>query len=55
MEIKTLRDKERELVQQVLTKTDWDLPKASRLLQISLTQVKKKIREHGLKKPDGPV
>jgi len=55
MEIKTLRDKEQELLQEVLSKTDWNLEKASRLLQISLSQVKKKIREHGLKKPDEPV
>jgi transcriptional regulator with GAF, ATPase, and Fis domain len=55
MEIKTLRDKEQELIQEVLTKTDWNLEKASRLLQISLSQVKKKIREHGLRKPDEPA
>jgi DNA-binding NtrC family response regulator len=55
MEIKTLRDKEQELLEEVLTKTDWNLEKASRLLQISLSQVKKKIREHGLQKPDEPI
>jgi DNA-binding protein Fis len=55
MKIKTLRDKEIELLEAVLTKTDWNLEKASRLLQISLAQVKKKIREHGLQKPDEPV
>ena len=48
--IKTLKDKEKELLEQVLTKTDWDLDKASRLLKISLPQVKKKIREHGMKR-----
>jgi transcriptional regulator with GAF, ATPase, and Fis domain len=53
MEIKTLQDKERELLREVLTKTDWNLQKASRLLQIPLSQVKKKIRHHGLKKPNG--
>ena len=42
MQIKTLRDKEQELLEAVLTKTDWNLEKASRLLQISLSQVKKK-------------
>lgn len=55
MRIKTLRDKEQELLQEVLTKTDWNLEKASRLLQISLSQVKKKIRQHGLQKPDEPA
>ncbi len=55
MRIKTLRDKEKELIQEVLTKTDWDLHKASRLLQITLAQVKKKIREHGIKQPDESV
>jgi DNA-binding protein Fis len=55
MEIKTLRDKEQELLEEVLTKTDWNLEKASRLLQISHSQVKKKIRDHGLQKPDEPI
>jgi DNA-binding NtrC family response regulator len=48
--IKTLKDKEKELLEQVLTKTDWDLEKASRLLKIPLPQVKKKIGEHGMKR-----
>ena len=55
MPIQTLRDKEKELLETVLSKTDWDLEKASRLLQISLTQVKKKIREHGLRPSDAPI
>ena len=55
MRIKTLRDKEQELLEEVLTKTNWNLEKASRLLQISLPQVKKKIREHSLQKPDEPA
>ncbi len=55
MQIKTLRDKEQELLEEVLTKTDWNLEKASRLLQISLSQVKKKIRIHGLRKPDESI
>ena len=42
MEIKTLRDKEQELLREVLTKTDWNLEKASRLLQIPLSQSEKK-------------
>jgi len=53
MEIKTLQDKEHELLVKVLTKTAWDLDKAARLLQIPLSQVKMKIRRHGLQKPTG--
>jgi transcriptional regulator with GAF, ATPase, and Fis domain len=52
MKIITLRDKERELLQEVLIKTDWDLIKAAHLLKIPLAQVKKKIREHGLVQPE---
>lgn len=52
MKIKTLHDKELELLEKVLAKTNWNLEKASRLLQISLSQVKKKIRAHGLRKPE---
>lgn len=52
MEIKPLRDKERELLQEVLSKTDWNLENASRLLRIPLSQVKKKIREHNIPKPE---
>lgn len=48
--IQTLKDKEKELLERVLTKTGWDLQKASRLLKISLPQVKKKIREHGMER-----
>jgi transcriptional regulator with GAF, ATPase, and Fis domain len=51
MEIKTLQDKEKELLNEVLAKTGWDLEKASRLLQIPLPQVKQKIRKHDLPKP----
>jgi len=55
MEIKTLQDKEHELLVKVLTKTGWDLDKAARLLQIPLPQVKKKIRQHELKNPMRPA
>jgi len=54
MKIKTLHDKELELLECVLAKTNWNLEKASRLLQISLSQVKQKIRMHGLRKPERP-
>lgn len=52
MEIKTLKDKEKELLYEVLAKTHWDLQKTSRLLKISLPQVKRKIRKHGIQAPD---
>ena len=48
-EIKTLSDKEKELLQKVLARTGWDLNSACRLLQISLSSLRQKIEEHGLK------
>ena len=51
MKIKTLKEREKEHLKNVLEKTRWDLEKAARLLQIPLSQVKRKIREHGLKEP----
>ena len=54
MEIRTLKDKQKELIQEVLTKTGWNLEKAARLLMIPLSQVKKKIREHGMQRPEDP-
>ena len=53
MEIKSLKIKEEELLKEVLVKTHWDLDKTARLLKISLSQVKRKIKEHGLAKADG--
>jgi transcriptional regulator with GAF, ATPase, and Fis domain len=52
MEIKSLKLKEEELLQEVLAKTHWDLNKTARLLKITLSQVKRKIREHGLESAD---
>jgi DNA-binding NtrC family response regulator len=52
MEIKTLKNKEGELLQEVLAKTHWDLTKTARLLKITLSQVKRKIKEHGLERAD---
>jgi len=46
--MKTLREREKEHLQKVLELTHWDLEKASRLLEVSLKQVKRKIREHGI-------
>ena len=48
MEMKTLREREKEHLQKVLDLTHWDLEKASRLLKVPLKQVKRKIREHGI-------
>jgi len=53
MEIKSLKLREEELIKEVLVKTHWDLEKAARLLKISLSQVKRKIKEHGIIKVDG--
>ena len=54
VEMKTLKEKEKEHLQEVLEITHWDLDKASRLLTLTLKQVKKKISEHGIevKEPD---
>ena len=53
MEIKSLKIKEEELLKEVLAKTHWDLEKTARLLRISVSRVKRKIKEHGLLKADG--
>jgi DNA-binding NtrC family response regulator len=51
MKTKTLKEKEKEHLREVLKMTRWDLEMTSRLLQIPLPQVKRKIREHGFKEP----
>lgn len=48
-DIKTLNDKEKELLQDVLARTGWDLPRATRLLQIPISELKEKIKKHGMK------
>jgi len=48
---KTLKEREKEHLEDVLEKTGWDLEKTARLLQISLSEVKQKVMEHGLEKP----
>ena len=48
-DIKTLNDKEKELLQNVLARTGWDLPRATRLLQIPIFELREKIEKHGLK------
>lgn len=52
MEVKTLKEIEEEHVRTVLEKTGWNIEKASRLLKISVSQVKRKIRAHGLTPPE---
>ncbi len=52
MKIKALKEKEQELLREVLTKTNWDLEKASRLLKIPVLQLKEKVRDHNMSKPD---
>lgn len=52
MEIKSLKNKEEELLREVLGKTHWDLEKTARLLKITLSQVKRKIKEFGLERAD---
>jgi len=51
MDVKTLKELEEEHLRTVLEKTGWNIEKASRLLKISVSQVKRKIRTHGLKPP----
>lgn len=49
MKIKTLQEKEYDLVDKVLKETGWNLEKARRLLQIPLSQLKMKIRQYDMK------
>lgn len=52
MEIKSLKNKEEELLREVLGKTHWDLVKTARLMKVTLSQVKRKIKEFGLERAD---
>ena len=52
MNAQTLREREREHVQEVLNHTSWDLAKAAALLKISLPLLKRKIKEHKLEPGD---
>ncbi len=51
MDVKTLKELEKEHLRTVLEKTGWNIEKAARLLRISVSQVKRKIRTQGLKPP----
>ncbi len=52
MEIKSLKESEKEHLLNVLIKTHWDLEKTSRLLKISLHRLKSKIKEYEICRPD---
>lgn len=47
-----LKEREKEHILNVLTKTQWDLLKTSRVLQIPLSRLTQKIREYELEHPD---
>ncbi len=51
MEIKSLKSKEKELLEAVLAKTHWNLEKTSRLIKISVSQIKRKIKAYEIIKP----
>ncbi len=51
MKIKSLEELEKEHLKIVLEQTSWNLAKSSRLLKISLQQLKSKITIYGLKNP----
>ena len=52
MEIKSLKESEKEHLLNVLIETHWDLEKTSRLLKISLHRLKSKIKEYDIRRPD---
>lgn len=52
MEIKTLKEHEKEHLLKILQLTSWDLEKAARLLKIDISQLRRKIREHGITKEE---
>jgi DNA-binding NtrC family response regulator len=52
MEIKTLKEHEKEHLLTILRLTSWDIGKAAHLLKISIPKLKRKIWEHGLTKEE---
>ncbi len=50
MQIKTLKEREKDHLFQVLVKTDWNIQKTALLLKIPISEVRRKIKEHGLEK-----
>ncbi len=53
MEIKTLKEREKDHLLHVLKKTHWNIQKTASLLQIPSSEVRRKIKEHGLRRPRG--
>jgi transcriptional regulator of acetoin/glycerol metabolism len=53
MEIKTLKDREKDHLLHVLEKTHWNIQKTAGLLKITPSEVGRKIRQHGLRDPRG--
>jgi transcriptional regulator of acetoin/glycerol metabolism len=51
MQLKTLKEREKDHLLQVLVKTHWNIQKTALLLQIPFAEVRRKIKEHGLRKP----
>ncbi len=54
MENFTLKEREREHLREVLTKTHWDLEKAAHVLRIPMFQLTQKLKEYGLEHPEPP-
>jgi transcriptional regulator with GAF, ATPase, and Fis domain len=54
MEIKSLKSKEKELLEVVLVKTHWNFEKTSRLLKITVSQIKRKIKAYDIKQRQNP-
>ena len=52
MKLKTLKQREKEHLQQILEMTGWDEEKASLILKIPLAQVQRKMRENAIERPD---
>jgi len=53
MKIKTLKELEKDHLLHVLEKTTWDIRKTAGLLQIPSSEVRRKIKAHGLRRPCG--
>jgi len=53
MKVKNLKEREREHLLYVLEKTHWNIQKTATLLQITSSEVRRKIKEHGLRRPRG--
>ncbi|MFO7667908.1 MAG: helix-turn-helix domain-containing protein [Desulfobacterales bacterium] len=49
-----MKSKEKELLEEVLEKTHWNLDKTSRLLRISVSQIKRKVKVYDIKQIQNP-